>query len=70
MHQKSRDLPMRLVEHYGENEYSRGKVIQRWCGSGSCVHLSHLLMSFLACLPWFWCQECPFFKHFCPLLLY
>ena len=34
---KTRDLPMRLGERYGEVEYrgDTGTVIQRWCGSTS-----------------------------------
>jgi len=30
-----------------EMEYRGGKVLQRWCGSGGDVRLSHLLISFL-----------------------
>ena len=51
--QKKTDGPKKLVfadkidERYGEIEHRGGKVLQRWCGSGGNVRLSHLLMSFL-----------------------
>jgi len=37
----------KIGERYGSIEYSGGKVLQRWRGSGGNVRLSHLLMSFL-----------------------
>ena len=36
---------------YGEIEYTGGKVIQRWRGSGGNVRLPHLLTSFLIKTP-------------------
>ena len=44
---KSRDLPMRLGERYGEIEYRGSRFIQRWRGSSGNVCLSHLAISFL-----------------------
>jgi len=39
-----------IGEHYGELEYSGGKVLQWWNVSGGNVRLSRLLMSFLLLL--------------------